>query len=68
MAGPDIEARRAARRRSHRGLVLAGGVIVAAGFAVAIVEALHLPKGSIWVVVACAAGVVAVIRAYTAPR
>lgn len=68
MPASDIEARRAARRRSHRGLVVAGGVIVAAGFAVAIVEALYLPKGSIWIVVACAAVVVAVIRAYTAPR
>ena len=64
----DVERRRAARRRSHRGLVLAGAVIVAAGFAVAIVEALRLPKGSIWVVVGSAAAVVALIRAWTAPR
>ena len=64
----DVEKRRAARRRSHRGLVAAGAVIVAAGFAVAIVEALRLPKGSIWLVVACAAAVVALIRACTAPR
>jgi hypothetical protein len=36
---------RAARRRSHRGLVLAAVVIVLAGFAVALVEAMQLPKG-----------------------
>jgi hypothetical protein len=56
---------RAARRRSHRGLVLAAVVIGLAGFAVAIVEALRLPKGSIWVVVAVAAILVGVIRAWT---
>ena len=65
---PGVDERRAARRRSHRGLVLAGAVIVAAGFAVAIVEVLRLPKGSIWVVVACAAALVALIRASTARR
>jgi hypothetical protein len=56
---------RAARRRSHRGLVLAAVVIVLAGFAVALVEAMQLPKGSIWIVVAGAAVVVGVIRALT---
>jgi hypothetical protein len=56
---------RAARRRSHRGLVLAAVVIGLAGFAVAIVEAMRLPKGSIWVVVAVAAILVGVIRAWT---
>ncbi|MBI2203975.1 MAG: hypothetical protein HYU41_09010 [Candidatus Rokubacteria bacterium] len=59
---------RAARRRSHRGLVLAAGVIVVAGFGVALVEAFKLPKGSIWVVVALAAIAVGVIRALTARR
>jgi hypothetical protein len=67
-AGSRLDERRASRRRSHRGLVLAGVVIVVAGFAVAVVEALRLPKGSIWVVVACAAVLVALIRRYTAPR
>jgi hypothetical protein len=65
---PDAEKRRAARRRAHRGLVLAGAVIVAAGFAVGIVEALRLPKGAIWVVAAAAVVLVALIRAYTASR
>jgi hypothetical protein len=65
VTGPDARGpdRRAARRRSHRGLVLAAIVIVIAGFAVAIVEVLHLPKGSIWIVVAIAALLVALIRA-----
>ena len=64
----DAGHRRAARRRSHRGLVLAAVVIVATGFAIAIVEAMRWPKGSIWVVVACAAVIVAAIRASTARR
>jgi hypothetical protein len=56
---------RATRRRSHRGLVLAAIVIVMAGFGVGLVEALHLPRGSIWGVVALAAVVVGAIRALT---
>ena len=59
------ERARAARRRSHRGLVLAAVVIVLAGFAVAIVEAMRLPKGSIWIVIATAAVLVGLIRALT---
>jgi hypothetical protein len=43
-------------------------VIALAGFAVAIVEALRLPKGSIWAVVGVAAIVVGVIRAWTSNR
>lgn len=64
----DADRARAARRRSHRGLVLAAIVIVAAGFAVAIVEAMRMPKGSIWIVVAVAALLVGVIRALTSSR
>ena len=60
------ESVRAARRRSHRGLVLAAVVIVIAGFGVAIVEVLRLPRGSIWIVVAVAALLVGLIRALTA--
>jgi hypothetical protein len=52
-------------RRSQTGLAIAGGVVIAAGFAVALVEALRLPKGSIWVVVAVAVLLVVVIRAAT---
>ena len=57
-----------ARRRSHAGLLLAGLVVIAAGFGVAAVEMLHLPKGSIWVVVGATVVVVGLIRAVTRPR
>ena len=41
---------------------MAGGVVIVAGFAVGAVEALGLPKGSIWLVVVAAVLVVAVVR------
>ena len=47
------------------GTVLSASVIVAAGFAVAVVEMLHLPKGTIWIVVAAAVAILAAIRAAT---
>jgi hypothetical protein len=50
------------RRRAHAGLVLAGVVVILAGFAIALVEALELPKGSIWVVVGGTIVIVAGIR------
>jgi hypothetical protein len=50
------------RRRSHTGLVLAGVIVILAGFAIALVEAYKLPKGAIWVVVAGAVILVAAIR------
>ena len=50
------------RRRSHRATILAGGVVIAAGFAVAVVEMLKFPKGSIWIVVAVALLLVLLIR------
>jgi len=53
------------RRRSHVGLVLSGAVVVAAGFAVALVEVFRFPKGSIWVVVGVTVIVVAAIRSFT---
>jgi hypothetical protein len=43
-------------------LALAGGVVIAAGFAIAVVEALHLPKASIWIVVGVTIVLVALIR------
>lgn len=55
-------------RRSHLGTVLAGAVVIVAGFAVAVVEVLHFPRGSIWLVVAVAAALVAAIRIVTARR
>jgi hypothetical protein len=51
-----------AGKRSRLGLVLAGGVVIAAGFAVALVELLHFPKGTIWLVVVTAGALVAAIR------
>ena len=50
------------RRRSNTGLVLAGLIVILAGFAIALVEAYKLPKGSIWVVVAGTVILVAAIR------
>jgi hypothetical protein len=43
-------------------------VVIAAGFGVALVEALHLPKGSIWIVVGAAALLVVLIRLIDARR
>lgn len=54
-------------RRSHVGTILNGAVVIAAGFAIALVEAYRLPKGSIWVVVAAAVVLVAAIRLLTRP-
>lgn len=52
-------------KRSRAGPILAATVLIAAGFAVAIVEMLRLPKGTIWIVVAVAVAALAVIRAAT---
>jgi hypothetical protein len=41
---------------------LAGGVVIAAGFGVALVEVYRLPKGSIWIVVGVAVLLVVLIR------
>jgi len=53
------------RRRSHWGSIAAGIIVIAAGFGVAVVEALKLPKGSIWLVVAAALLLVLLIRRAT---
>lgn len=53
------------RRRSGWGTLLAGGVVIVAGFGIAVVEALKLPKGSIWIVVAVALLLLVVIRRVT---
>ena len=47
--------------------MLAGGVVILAGFAVALVELYHFPKGTIWIVAAAAVVLVAAIRALTKP-
>jgi hypothetical protein len=52
-------------KRSRTGPILAAGVLIAAGFTVAVVEMLRLPKGTIWIVVAAAVAMLAVIRAAT---
>lgn len=50
------------RKRSQVAPILAGGVVIAAGFGIALVEALRLPKGSLWAVVAAAVALLGVIR------
>ena len=42
--------------------ILAGGVVIAAGFGVALVEVYRLPKGSLWIVVGVAVLLVVLIR------
>jgi hypothetical protein len=53
------------RRHPHLGSLLAGGIVIAAGFGVALVEAFKLPKGTIWVVVGSAAALILGIRLLT---
>lgn len=52
-------------KRSRTGTILAAAVLIGAGFAVAAVEILRLPKGTIWIVVAVAVAVLTIIRAAT---
>jgi hypothetical protein len=56
------------RRRAQLGSAIAGGVVIAAGVGVALVETFRLPKGSIWVVVAAATLLVVLIRVVTRRR
>ena len=53
------------RRRSQWGAILTGGVVILAGFGIAVVEVLKLPKGSVWIVVAAALLLVLLIRRAT---
>ncbi len=50
------------KRRARWTAVAAGGVVIAAGFAIALVELLRLPKGSVWVVVGGAALLLFLLR------
>ena len=50
------------RRRSQWRLVVGGGVVIAAAFAVALVERYRMPKGSVWIVVGAAALLVFLLR------
>jgi hypothetical protein len=56
------------RRRSGWAPILAGGVVVAAGFAVALVEVYRWPKGSIWLVAGAAVLLVLLIRRLGRPE
>ncbi len=56
------------RARSRAGLVLAGAVVIAGGVAVAVVEWLRFPKGSVWIVVAVTVALVVLIRTVTRAR
>jgi hypothetical protein len=56
------------RRRSALASVLAGAVVVAGGLAVGVVEALRLPKGSLWAVVGAAIVLIVAIRTLARPR
>jgi hypothetical protein len=49
-------------RGSRWAPILAGGVVVAAGFGIALVEAYRWPKGSIWLVAGGAVLLVLLIR------
>jgi hypothetical protein len=55
----------AGRKRSRAGTILAASVVIAAGFAVAAVELLRLPKGTVWVVAAATAALLMIVRAAT---
>jgi hypothetical protein len=50
------------RRRSQWNAVVAGAVVIAAGFGVALVERYRMPRGSMWLVVALAALLVFLVR------
>ncbi|HTO12058.1 MAG TPA: hypothetical protein VMQ51_10825 [Candidatus Binatia bacterium] len=50
------------RRRSHWRLALGGGLVIAAAFAVALVERYRMPKGTIWIVVGVAALLAFLVR------
>lgn len=54
--------------RQRLGLLLAGVVVVAGGFGIAIVEAMLWPRGTIWLVAGATVGLVILIRVLTAPR
>jgi hypothetical protein len=56
------------RRRPRWAPMLAGGVVIAAGFGVALVEAYRFPKGSIWFVVGAAVALVLLIRVLSARK
>jgi hypothetical protein len=54
-------------RRARWATIAAGGILIASGFAIALVELLRFPKGSVWIVVAVAALLLFVLRAVGRP-
>lgn len=57
----------ATRRRSHLSGLLSVAVVILGGFGIALVEALRLPKASIWIVVVGAVVLISLIRWLTRP-
>jgi hypothetical protein len=55
------------KRRGRWTTIAAGSVVIAAGFAVAFVELLRFPKGSVWVVVGAAALLLFLVRVVGRP-
>jgi UDP-N-acetylmuramyl pentapeptide phosphotransferase/UDP-N-acetylglucosamine-1-phosphate transferase len=50
------------KSRARWPTIVAGGVVIVAGFAIALVELFRFPKGSVWIVVAVAALLLFVVR------
>lgn len=50
------------RRPSQWTAVLAGAIVITAGFGVALVERYRMPKGTIWIVVGAAVLLVVLLR------
>jgi len=50
------------RRRRRWPAIVAGGVVIVAGFGVALVEVYRLPKSSLWIVVGVAVLLIVLIR------
>lgn len=57
-----------ARRRGYLGHVLAGAAIIAGGMGIGLVEALRLPRGTVWVVVVIVVGVMVIGRSLSHRR
>jgi hypothetical protein len=50
------------KRRARWAAIAAGSVVIAAGFAIALLELWRFPKGSIWIVVAVTILVLVALR------
>ena len=55
------------KRRARWPSIAAGGVVIAAGFAIAFVELLRFPKGTVWVVVGATALLLFLLRVVGRP-